>query len=81
MTRGYQPLQLLSMRDPKVLQATKPWLELFYQCYFRVTSSGWENVLRSGSFLFVDSHNSSLAAPDMYMFLYRFNDSFIGDSG
>ena len=57
MTRGYQPEQLLSLRDPRLLQATMPWLELFYQCYFRVTSSGWENMPLSGSFLLVGSHN------------------------
>ncbi len=70
MTRGYQPEQLLSRRDPKLLQATMPWLEVLYQYYFRVTSSGWENMPLSGSFLIVASHNGGLAAPDMYMFLY-----------
>ena len=70
MTRGYQPKQLLSLRDPKLLQATMPWLELLYQCYFRVTSSGWENIPLSGSFLIVASHNGGLPAPDMYMLLY-----------
>lgn len=47
-----------------------PIVELFYQCYFRATTSGWEHMPSTGSVLVVGSHNGGALAPDMYMFIY-----------
>lgn len=45
-----------------------PLWEWVYQYYFRVQTSGWEQV-PSGKVLFVGSHNGGIAAPDLYMFM------------
>ncbi len=41
----------------------------FYQHYFRVQTSGWENI-PPGQVLLVGSHNGGLASPDMVMMMY-----------
>lgn len=47
-----------------------PLWEWQYHHYFRVQTSGWQNVPREGKALFVGSHNGGLAAPDMFMMMY-----------
>lgn len=60
----------LDRRDPKVIQSLMPLWEWQYHHYFRVQTSGWQNVPREGKALFVGSHNGGLAAPDMFMMMY-----------
>lgn len=43
------------------------WL---YRYYFRVQTSGWEQIPPQGNVLFVGSHNGGLATPDLPMFAY-----------
>lgn len=47
-----------------------PILGWFYHYYFRVQTSGWENISPDEKVLFVGSHNGGLAAPDMVMMMY-----------
>ena len=66
----YQPEKLISLRNSQTIESFMCWLELLYQCYFRVTSYGWEHIPSSGKVLIVGSHNGGLASPDTYMFAY-----------
>jgi len=59
----------LDDRDPSEISRWMPIWAWLYEHYFRVTSSGWEQIPRS-PVLFVASHNGGLAAPDMYMTMY-----------
>jgi len=59
----------LDDRDPTEIARWMPIWRWLYDGYFRVQTSGWENVPRSNA-LFVGSHNGGLAAPDMYMTMY-----------
>jgi 1-acyl-sn-glycerol-3-phosphate acyltransferase len=34
----------LDQRDPRFIESMMPVLGLLYNCYFRVQTSGWENV-------------------------------------
>lgn len=45
-----------------------PYMEWFYQYYFRVTTEGWEHV-PDRPVLFVGSHNGGLASPDTHMMM------------
>lgn len=48
-----------------------PVLGFFYHYYFRVQTSGWENIPPQEKVLLVGSHNGGLAAPDMTMMMYE----------
>lgn len=58
-------------RDPARIRALMPLWGWFHHHYFRVQSSGWENIPAHDPVLFVGSHNGGLAAPDMHMLLYE----------
>lgn len=60
----------LQERDPKVIQTLMPLWEWLYHHYFRVQTSGWENIPDREKFLLVGSHNGGIAAPDMFMMMY-----------
>lgn len=57
-------------RDPEFIQSLMPILSFFYNYYFRVKTSGWDNISPQEKVLFVGSHNGGLAAPDMQMVMY-----------
>jgi 1-acyl-sn-glycerol-3-phosphate acyltransferase len=59
----------LDRRDPKFISAMMPILGFIYNFYFRVHTSGWENIPNE-KVLFVASHNGGLASPDTSMMLY-----------
>ncbi|MBD2666265.1 phospholipid/glycerol acyltransferase [Richelia sinica FACHB-800] len=59
----------LDRRDPKFISAMMPILGFIYNFYFRVHTSGWENI-PDEKVLFVGSHNGGLASPDTSMMLY-----------
>lgn len=59
----------LTERDPQVIEQLMPFWGFLYQYYFRVKTSGWENI-PDGQVLLVGSHNGGLAAPDMVMMMY-----------
>ncbi len=59
----------LDQRDPRFIESMMPVLGLLYNCYFRVQTSGWENV-PDEKILIVGSHNGGLASPDTSMMLY-----------
>lgn len=59
----------LTERNPKVIEQLMPFWGFLYQYYFRVKTSGWENI-PDGQVLLVGSHNGGLAAPDMVMMMY-----------
>ena len=60
----------LQGRDPDFIKAWLPYAEWFYRYYFRVKTSGWENIPDQGKMLLVGSHNGGLASPDLPMFMY-----------
>ncbi|MGV0104151.1 Phospholipid/glycerol acyltransferase domain-containing protein [Nostoc sp. DSM 114160] len=60
----------LDERDPKFIESLMPLVDFFYQYYFQVQTSGWENIPPQQKVLFVGSHNGGLAAPDMVMMMY-----------
>jgi 1-acyl-sn-glycerol-3-phosphate acyltransferase len=60
----------LEKRDPKFIKLIMPILSFLYHYYFRVKTSGWENIPINQTALFVGSHNGGLAAPDMTMMMY-----------
>ena len=60
----------LEQRDPKTIQALMPLWEWLYKYYFRVQTSGWENIPSNQKVLLVGSHNGGLAAPDMMVMMY-----------
>ncbi|WP_010473506.1 lysophospholipid acyltransferase family protein [Acaryochloris sp. CCMEE 5410] len=59
----------LDDRDPAAIAALIPRWKWFYDCYFRVQTSGWQHVPTAKA-LFVGSHNGGLAAPDLHMLMY-----------
>ena len=59
----------LAARDPEVIKELLPLWEWFYRYYFRVQTSGWENI-PGEQVLIVGSHNGGLTAPDMVMMIY-----------
>lgn len=59
----------LTQRDPDTIRQLMPFWEFLYKYYFRVETSGWENI-PEGQVLLVGSHNGGLAAPDMVMMMY-----------
>ncbi|WP_373478385.1 lysophospholipid acyltransferase family protein [Geminocystis sp.] len=59
----------LTQRDPDTIKQLMPFWELLYKYYFRVETSGWENIPQ-GQVLLVGSHNGGIAAPDMVMMMY-----------
>jgi len=59
----------LERRDEAVIQSFMPIWGWLYHHYFRVQTSGWEQI-PPGKVLFVGSHNGGLAAPDMFMMMY-----------
>jgi 1-acyl-sn-glycerol-3-phosphate acyltransferase len=67
---GYGYGRSLDDRDPQTIAAMLPVWEWLYRYYFRVTSDGWEQIPKTGQFLFVGSHNGGMAAPDMTMMMY-----------
>lgn len=60
----------LEGRDPATIEQWMPIWEWLYKYYFRVETSGWENVPTDENVLGVGSHNGGLAAPDMWMTMY-----------
>ncbi|MBR8833670.1 MAG: acyltransferase family protein [Stigonema ocellatum SAG 48.90 = DSM 106950] len=60
----------LQERDPRVIQSFMPAWDWLYHHYFRVQTSGWENIPSDKKVLFVGSHNGGFAAPDMFMMMY-----------
>ncbi len=66
----------LDQRDPKFIELMMPILGFFYDYYFRVKTSGWENISTQQQVLFVGSHNGGLAAPDMSMMMYDWFSRF-----
>jgi 1-acyl-sn-glycerol-3-phosphate acyltransferase len=60
----------LDQRDPDTIRAIMPFWDWLYHHYFRVQTSGWQNVPVDQQVLFVGSHNGGLAAPDMIMVMY-----------
>ena len=59
----------LNERDPDTIKQLMPFLEFLYKYYFRVETSGWENI-PEGQVLLVGSHNGGIAAPDLGMMMY-----------
>ncbi|AFZ56664.1 acyltransferase family protein [Anabaena cylindrica FACHB-243] len=59
----------LDERDPKFIENLMPVLGVLYNYYFRVQTSGWEN-LPEGKVFVVGSHNGGLASPDTSMMMY-----------
>jgi 1-acyl-sn-glycerol-3-phosphate acyltransferase len=59
----------LAERDLETIKKLMPFWEWFYKYYFRVQTSGWENIPTTPS-LIVGSHNGGLSAPDMVMMIY-----------
>ncbi|MGA1623274.1 MAG: lysophospholipid acyltransferase family protein [Synechocystis sp.] len=59
----------LNGRDQDTIKQLMPFWEWFYKYYFRVQTSGWENI-PSGQTLVVGSHNGGLSSPDMVMMIY-----------
>lgn len=64
-----QPGWSLERRDEAVIQSFMPIWGWLYHNYFRVQTSGWEQI-PPGKVLLVGSHNGGLAAPDMFMMMY-----------
>ncbi|MBD2430295.1 MULTISPECIES: lysophospholipid acyltransferase family protein [Fischerella] len=60
----------LDQRDPQFIKFLMPFWEWLYKYYFRVQTSGWENIPGNEKVLFVGSHNGGLAAPDTHMMMY-----------
>ena len=60
----------LEERDRNFINLIMPILEWLYYYYFRVETSGWENIPTDEKVLFVGSHNGGWAAPDMLMMIY-----------
>jgi 1-acyl-sn-glycerol-3-phosphate acyltransferase len=66
----------LHERDPKFIQYLMPLVGWLYHYYFRVQTSGWENIPADKHVLFVGSHNGGFAAPDMFMMMYDWFQRF-----
>ncbi|BDA70190.1 phospholipid/glycerol acyltransferase [Rivularia sp. IAM M-261] len=60
----------LQERDTNFIKLLMPIWELLYRYYFRVQTSGWENIPSQDKVLLVGSHNGGIAAPDMHMMMY-----------
>ncbi|MGI0486769.1 lysophospholipid acyltransferase family protein [Pantanalinema rosaneae CENA516] len=60
----------LDQRDPQVIRSLLPIWQWLYQHYFRVETSGWQQIPEQGQVLLIGSHNGGLAAPDMFMMMY-----------
>ncbi|MBF2066892.1 MAG: acyltransferase family protein [Calothrix sp. C42_A2020_038] len=60
----------LQERDTRYIKSLMPIWELLYRYYFRVQTSGWENIPNDAPVLLVGSHNGGIAAPDMHMMMY-----------
>jgi 1-acyl-sn-glycerol-3-phosphate acyltransferase len=60
----------LQERDANFIKLLMPIWELLYRYYFRVQTSGWENIPSQDQVLLVGSHNGGIAAPDMHMMMY-----------
>lgn len=60
----------LDERDPKFIESLMPLFSFLYHYYFRVQTSGWDNIPLQKKVLLVGSHNGGLAAPDMIMMMY-----------
>ncbi len=66
---GNRPGWTLDERDEAFITSLMPLWDWLYCHYFRVQTSGWENV-PEGQALLVGSHNGGIAAPDMHMMMY-----------
>jgi 1-acyl-sn-glycerol-3-phosphate acyltransferase len=69
VSKSYQGWSL-NDREPAAIASLLPFYDWAYHHYFRVQTSGWEQVTPNQPALFVGSHNGGLAAPDMHMFIY-----------
>lgn len=59
----------LADRNPQIIEQLLPFYGWLYEYYFRVQTSGWQNI-PGGPVLLIGSHNGGLAAPDMLMMTY-----------
>ncbi|MEM8604019.1 MAG: lysophospholipid acyltransferase family protein [Cyanobacteria bacterium P01_H01_bin.121] len=66
----------LDQRNPEAIRAWLPIAAWFYRYYFRVQTSGWQQIPAEGPVLLVGSHNGGLAAPDMNMAIYAWFKHF-----
>ncbi|OYD97863.1 glycerol acyltransferase [Nostoc sp. 'Peltigera membranacea cyanobiont' 210A] len=66
----------LDERDPKFIESLMPLFGFLYHYYFRVQTSGWDNIPPQQKVLLVGSHNGGLAAPDMSMMMYDWFQRF-----
>jgi 1-acyl-sn-glycerol-3-phosphate acyltransferase len=60
----------LEQRNPQALRAFMVILGVFYTCYFRVQTRGWQHIPPQGPVMLIGSHNGGLGAPDMWMMMY-----------
>lgn len=60
----------LQERNANFIKLLMPIWELLYRYYFRVQTSGWENIPSQDKVLLVGSHNGGISAPDMHMMMY-----------
>lgn len=60
----------LDGRDRQTIAEMMPYWRWFYKYYFRVRTSGWENMPPEQA-LIVGSHNGGLSSPDMVMMIYE----------
>lgn len=68
-SKQQKPGWFLDRRDPKFIESLMPFLGFIYDYYFRVQTSGWENI-PDEQVLFVGSHNGGLSSPDTSMMIY-----------
>ncbi|MBF2077323.1 MAG: acyltransferase family protein [Synechococcales cyanobacterium T60_A2020_003] len=66
----------LEDRDPQVIEQLLPAMDWLYRYYFRVRTSGWEHIPPEGKVLLIGSHNGGLAAPDLYMMMHDWYQTF-----
>jgi len=67
--RGAAVPLALEQRDPEFIRRCMPLWQWFHRHYFRVRTSGWEQIPSTGQMMFVGSHNGGLATPDLPMFM------------
>jgi len=62
----------LDSRDPRYVSAWLPVAELFARLYFRVRTTGVENVPPQNPVIFVGNHSGGLGTPDTAMAVHAF---------
>jgi 1-acyl-sn-glycerol-3-phosphate acyltransferase len=61
---GYDP-DALDRRDPRLIAAVRPGLELFAKHYFRLSTAGEAHISRAPA-IFVANHNGGIMGPDLF---------------